>query len=171
MQPPGRSQRSIDRVESALSLTGALALLLMVAVSFADVVLRVAGRPITGAYELTGLLVGLLVFATLPRISARDEHVRAGVLATLTVDRPRVLRALRWTRRLATAAMMSLLAWTLARYCLQLSGAGDRAPFIEIPLAWVAGFGACSFTAAAACALGARAPVPQPDVDPDAPVR
>ena len=31
----------------------------MAAVAFLDVVLRIAGRPITGAYELTALLMGL----------------------------------------------------------------------------------------------------------------
>jgi len=52
----------------------------MALVAFCDVILRIAGRPITGAYELTALLMGLLVYATLPLVTAQDEHVRAGIL-------------------------------------------------------------------------------------------
>lgn len=124
---------------------GALAsavLMFMAVVAFADVVLRMAGRPITGAYELTALLMGLLVYGGLPMVTAQDEHVRAGVLQ-MWKTAPRWLPgALMRLRQALTALVFGYLAYALFNYMGRIEH--DTAPYIEVPLAWVAAFGAAS---------------------------
>lgn len=133
-------------------------LALMAVVAFGDVVLRVAGRPVTGAYELTALLMGLLVYAALPLVTARDEHVRAGVLQMWTTAPGWVRRTLQGLRRVLSALALGYLAWALLQYMLRMAEAGDRAPYIEVPLAWVAGFGAVALALSAWLALWVRHP-------------
>jgi TRAP-type transport system small permease protein len=133
-----------------------LALGVMAVVAFADVVLRVAGRPITGAYELTSLLVALVVYAGLPDVTWRDEHVSAGLFATWMAKRPTLNAALGVFRRICTTLVMVLLAVAMTNYALRLASVGDRAPFIELPLAWVAGIGASVLGLSAWLALRAR---------------
>ena len=128
----------------------------MAAVAFCDVALRVAGRPITGAYELTALLMGLLVYATLPLVTAQDEHVRAGILQMWRSAPAGLERTLRELRRLLSCVALAYLAWALLAYMLRVAEAGDRAPYIEVPLSWVAGFGAVSMALSALLAVWSR---------------
>lgn len=131
-------------------------LALMAVVAFGDVALRVVGRPVTGAYELTALLMGLLIYASLPLVTARDEHVRAGILQ-MWITAPRwVRRSLRELRRVLSALALGYLAWALLQYMFRMAEAGDRAPYIEVPLAWVAGFGALALALSALLALWTR---------------
>lgn len=130
----------------------------MAVVAFADVVLRVANRPITGAYELTALLMGLLVYAALPLVTAQDEHVRAGILQMWTTAPAWVARTLFQLRRALTALALGYLAWALLQYMHRMAEGGDTAPYIEVPLAWVAGFGALAMGLSALLALGVRRP-------------
>ena len=85
----------------------------MALVAFCDVILRIAGRPITGAYELTALLMGLLVYATLPLVTAQDEHVRAGILQMWRTAPAGLGRALFQLRRLLSCIALAYLAWAL----------------------------------------------------------
>jgi TRAP-type C4-dicarboxylate transport system permease small subunit len=125
----------------------------MAAVAFLDVVLRIAGRPITGAYELTALLMGLLVYATLPLVTAQDDHVRAGIMQMWRTAPKGLALALRELRRILSCLALAYLAWALFQYMLRVGAAGDRAPYIEVPLSWVAGFGALSMVLSALMAL------------------
>jgi TRAP-type C4-dicarboxylate transport system permease small subunit len=121
----------------------------MAAVAFLDVGLRIAGRPITGAYELTALLMGLLVYATLPLVTAQDDHVRAGILQMWRSAPKGLARVLRELRKILSCLALAYLAWALFQYMLRVGAAGDRAPYIEVPLSWVAGFGALSMALSA----------------------
>jgi TRAP-type C4-dicarboxylate transport system permease small subunit len=125
----------------------------MALVAFCDVILRIAGRPITGAYELTALLMGLLVYATLPLVTAQDEHVRAGILQMWRTAPAGLGRALFQLRRLLSSVAMAYLAWALFNYMLRVAQAGDRAPYIEVPLSWVAAFGALCMALSACLAV------------------
>ena len=153
---PSPARRPADRFAAGSDLLAAIALALMAVVAFADVAMRIAGRPITGAYEATAVLVALLVYAGLPGVTRRGEHVRAGMFGGWLARHPGVDRALRGLRNAATAALLGLLAWALADYAQRVGAAGDRAPYIELPLAWVAGFGAAMLALAALLALRAR---------------
>jgi TRAP-type transport system small permease protein len=152
----------VTAVTSTFTLgLASLLLAAMALVAMGDVAMRVAGRPVTGAYELTGLLVAAVVYAGLPGVTLADEHVRAGIFAGWVSQRPRLSAALRWLRRITTALTMGVLAWAMARYASKLAAVGDRAPFIELPLAWAAAFGAVLLALAAWLAIVARSATPQ----------
>jgi TRAP-type C4-dicarboxylate transport system permease small subunit len=153
MSLPMSLRRLIARPERAFAVAGALTLLAMAAVAFLDVVFRSLNRPVTGAYELTAVLVALTVFAALPGVTRRDEHVRAGILSAAIARRPALGATLRWLRRIALVLVFLYLAWTLLRMGQTFRRAGDLAPFIDLPLAWVAWFGAASSLMSALCAL------------------
>ena len=125
----------------------------MALVVFCDVILRIAGRPITGAYELTALIMGLLVYATLPLVTAQDEHVRAGILQMWRTAPASLGGALFHLRRLLSCVALAYLAWALFNYMLRVAQAGDRAPYIEVPLSWVSAFGALCMALSACLAV------------------
>lgn len=61
---------------TTLRMIAATSLAAMMLLTTCDVVLRkFANRPITGALELTELLMVLLIFSGLPLVSAKGEHV------------------------------------------------------------------------------------------------
>ena len=91
-----RSFSLFARGATAFESIGVGALGLMALVAFADVVLRIAGTPVTGAYELTAILVSVVVYAGLARVTYGDTHVRAGLFAESVAARPRLQQALRW---------------------------------------------------------------------------
>ena len=96
--------------------------------------------------------------AQLALVTARDEHVRAGVLQMWTTAPGWVRRTLQGLRRVLSALALGYLAWALLQYMLRMAEAGDRAPYIEVPLAWVAGFGAVALALSAWLALWVRHP-------------
>ena len=63
------------RVEVLLGVASAVILLVMMLLTFVDVVARyVFNRPIAGAFEVTELLLLVLIFAGLPLVTYADEH-------------------------------------------------------------------------------------------------
>jgi TRAP-type C4-dicarboxylate transport system permease small subunit len=60
---------------------------------------------------------------------------------------------LRELRKILSCMALAYLAWALFQYMLRVGAAGDRAPYIEVPLSWVAGFGALSMALSAVMAL------------------
>jgi len=102
------------------------------------------------------LLMGLLVYATLPLVTAQDDHVRAGILQMWRTAPKGLALALRELRKILSCLALAYLAWALFQYMLRVGAAGDRAPYIEVPLSWVAGFGALSMAFSALMALWSK---------------
>ena len=97
-------------VEVLLGVAASAILLLMMGLTFVDVLARyLFNRPIAGAFELTELLLLVLIFAGLPLVTYADEHALMDF-----IDRPLGPRATRILERLVhllCAATMGLLAW------------------------------------------------------------
>jgi TRAP-type C4-dicarboxylate transport system permease small subunit len=102
------------RADVALGAAAAGILLAMMALTVVDVVARyVFGRPVRGAFEVTELMLLVLIFAGLPLVSFSDEHAVMDF-----IDRMLGSRGQRWLERLvqaACAAFMFLLAWLVWR--------------------------------------------------------
>lgn len=138
----------------ALKLIASLLLLAMMAVTFADVVGRYfLGRSLNGAYELTEVLLGLVVFAGLPIVTWRREHVTVDLLTMRLPEGPRGLLAR--VAGVATALVLGLLAWRLGVTARDLTGYGDATVFLGIPLGPVAAAMA-ALSAAGAVVAAAR---------------
>jgi len=102
------------RADVVLGAAAAGILLSMMALTVIDVVARyVFSRPVRGAFEVTELMLLVLIFAGLPLVSFSDEHAVMDF-----IDRMLGSRGQRWLERLVQAvcaAFMFLLAWLVWR--------------------------------------------------------
>jgi TRAP-type C4-dicarboxylate transport system permease small subunit len=105
--PPDGGKRRADAI---LGVAASVILLAMMLLTVVDVVGRYfLSRPVRGAFEITELMLVVLIFAGLPLVSFTDEHAVMDF-----VDRLLGGRALRGLERLVqavNAVFMFLLAW------------------------------------------------------------
>ena len=106
-----RSDSARKRHADAILGGAASAILLaMMLLTVVDVVARyVFNRPLRGAFELTELMLVVLIFAGLPLVSYADEHAVMDFIDRLL--HPGWRRALWRAVQAACAAFMFLLAW------------------------------------------------------------
>jgi TRAP-type C4-dicarboxylate transport system permease small subunit len=98
------------RVEDTLGVAASAILLVMMLLTFVDVVARyLFNRPVRGAFEVTELLLVVLIFAGLPLVSYADEHVTMDFIDRVLGPRG-AARCLRGTH-VISAAVMTLLTW------------------------------------------------------------
>src|SRR5262245_3208296 len=120
-----------DRFLRYLALGAGVALLGLLALVLFDVVMRYALRlPFLGAYEISELLMVLIVFLALSYCAATGGHVAVDVLAPL-LDRP----GLRWLNaliHLAGAALMAIIAWQAVLYALGSMARGEATNMMKI---------------------------------------
>lgn len=84
----------------------------MMLLTFVDVVGRyVFNRPVRGAFEVTELMLVVLIFAGLPLVSWADEHALMDFIDRLLGVRAQ--RLLVRSVQAACAAMMFVLAWLM----------------------------------------------------------
>jgi TRAP-type transport system small permease protein len=98
------------RADALLGIAASAILLLMMLLTVVDVVARyIFSRPVRGAFEVTELMLVVLIFAGLPLVSFSEEHAVMDFIDR--VAGPRVQRWLRRAVEAASAAFMFLLAW------------------------------------------------------------
>ena len=98
------------RVEALLGVAASAILFAMMTLTVVDVVARyVFNRPVRGAFEVTELMLLILIFAGLPLVSFTDEHAVMDFIDRLLG--PRGQRRLLRLVQVLNAAFMFLLAW------------------------------------------------------------
>ena len=111
------------RVEVVLGVAASLILLAMMLLTFVDVVARyVVNRPVRGAFEVTELMLLVLIFAGLPLVSFTDEHALMDF-----IDRLLGPRAQRWLERAVQAALRG------AHAPARLDGLAQGRPDLGLP--------------------------------------
>jgi TRAP-type transport system small permease protein len=98
------------RVEVVIGVAASAILFAMMLLTFVDVVARyVFKRPVRGAFEVTELMLLVLIFAGLPLVSYADEHVAMDFIDRLlgAGARARLERGV----HVVTGALMLGLAW------------------------------------------------------------
>ena len=161
--PSGRRRASwLIAVPEGASSAVLFALMAMTCV---DVIGReLLGAPLDGATELTQLMLAVLVFAILPSVCLREEHVSVDLLdiwypERLVPLRQAILNAI-------MAAALGFVAWRVWIIGSQEAEYGDATEFLEIQLApityFIAVLSACGAAAFAVnvvrYARGARTP-------------
>ena len=102
------------RVDGLLGVAASAILLAMMFLTVVDVVARyVFSRPVRGAFEVTELMLLVLIFAGLPLVSFSDEHAVMDFIDRLFGPRGRD-RLQRFVQ-VANASFMFLLAWLVWR--------------------------------------------------------
>lgn len=124
-------RRWLERTCGALA---ALALFAIMLLTLLDVSGRkLASHSLPGSLELTELLMVVVIFAGLPLVSSRGEHV---VFDSLDPWLPTAVRRLQ--QRLvdaACAAALAGVAWLMARKAAQLADYGDTTAQLHLPQA------------------------------------
>ncbi|QUJ78419.1 TRAP transporter small permease [Sulfitobacter albidus] len=115
-----------------IAIAGAVLFLLMV-LTFCDVILRSAfNAPIEAATELTKLGVALVVFAALPAISYRGDHIAVDLLDPLFKN-PFVQRLRDGLIAIACGVMLIWPTQYVQVLAERARGFGDRTEYLEIP--------------------------------------
>lgn len=139
------------RLDQALGLIAAIDLFAMMVMTFIDVLGRyLFSSPLPGAFELTQIMMAVLIFAGLPLVSAKEAHVTVDLIhAVLT----------RGTRRLldiivngAGAVVLGVIAWRMWIKAGQIAAYNDNTPVLHIPMAPIVYF-MCVMSAITSVAL------------------
>jgi len=108
----------------------------LMALTCVDVVGRYfLNRPVPGGFELTEILLAALIFAGLPLVSLRDEHVTVDLFDPVTPD---------WLFRIQHVVACGLgfvcsgyLAWRLWLRAEHMDRVGETTAVLKIKLAWL----------------------------------
>jgi len=119
------------RADAVLGIASSIILFCMMALTFVDVVARyVLNRPIRGAFEVTELMLLVLIFAGLPLVSHADEHVTMDFIDRLLLARSRL-----WLERLVhliCAGVMGFMAWQVWIKAGRISAYADATDVLRI---------------------------------------
>lgn len=118
-------------LETACGLLSALALFAIMALTFFDVLGRkLADHSIRGSLELTELLMVVVIFAALPLVSERGEHV---VFDSLDSYMPQwLLRLQSAAINIVCGAVLLLLAWLMWRTGRDFLANGETSAQLQI---------------------------------------
>ena len=120
----------IQPLSGWLQRVAGASLVFLMALTVLDVVLRAAGRPIPGVYELVGFAGALAIGLAMPATSWARGHVHVdSLLNRLPPGGRRILRA---ATRLAGMALFLALAWNLVRFGLDLRESGEVSATLEL---------------------------------------
>ncbi len=122
------------RADAVLGIAASVILFGMMLLTFADVVGRyLFNRPITGSFEVTELLLLVLIFAGLPLVSHADEHVTMDFIDKLLSRR--ALGQLERAVNALSAGVMFFLTWLVWLKAGKIAGYGDTTDVLGIALA------------------------------------
>ena len=119
------------RVDAALGIAASVILFLMMMLTFVDVVARyLFNFPLRGGFEITELMLLVLIFAGLPLVSHADEHVTMDFIDRVLPEGGRrfVVRAV----HAVCAAVMFFLTWQVWIKAGKISGYGDTTDVLKI---------------------------------------
>jgi len=121
------------RADAVLGIAASILLLLMMVLTFADVVARyLLNWPIRGGFEITELTLLVLIFAGLPLVSHADEHVTMDFIDRVLP--PVALQVLVRAIHALCAALMFFLTWQMWLKARTIGGYGDTTDVIKIPV-------------------------------------
>jgi TRAP-type C4-dicarboxylate transport system permease small subunit len=122
------------RVDAALGMASAAILFAMMLLTFADVVARyLFNFPLRGAFEITELMLLVLIFAGLPLVSHADEHVTMDFIDHMLPEP--ALRGLERTVHALCAFVLIFLAWLIWLKAAKIGAYGDTTDVMKIKIA------------------------------------
>ena len=136
MNDPARRRRHriAHACDIALASVAGGLLLAMILLTFVDVVLRYFfNSPIKGGFEVTEMMMAVLIFAGLPLVSRSNEHVTIDAFDRFFPDAFR--RAMHVVIHLVCAAALAGMAWLLYRKAGSFAEIGDVTQTLKFPIA------------------------------------
>lgn len=148
----GKTPKVLASLDRALGVLAAVTLFFMMGVTFIDVAMRkVLPGTFPAADELTKMSLGVLIFAALPLVTARREHVVISLFDGLFSRRWNTVRMI--VVDVASAVLLAVLAWRLAGLAIRFGTYDDRTLFLDAPWAPFAWFMFATAALASALAL------------------
>ncbi|WP_197742817.1 TRAP transporter small permease [Lentilitoribacter sp. Alg239-R112] len=121
-------------LQNTLGVGAALLLFSLILVTCVDVVGRYFfSAPLSGAFEITEILLAALVFTALPLTTERKEHIEVDLLNVVLSNT--IKRYFSAFAGLFSAALLTTLAWRLASHALTTAEHGATTNALGIPLA------------------------------------
>ena len=119
------------RVDAVLGVAASAILFAMMLLTFVDVVARyLFDFPLRGGFEITELMLLVLIFAGLPLVSHADEHVTMDFIDRLLP--PRAVMAVVRAVHALCAAVMFFLTWQVWIKARTIAGYGDTTDVLKI---------------------------------------
>ena len=127
-------------IELGLGICCALLLAGLTGLTVVDVVGRYwFNTPVRGAFEITQLMLGALVFAALPLTTSRKEHVEVDMIYGMVPPvMQSLMKGIAWS---VSTVTLLILSWRLAAHAERLMEDGAVTNALDIPLAplaWIA---------------------------------
>jgi TRAP-type transport system small permease protein len=123
----------------ALTLFAAVTLFVIMWITVVDVVARdVFNTSIVGLFEVTEILMGVLVFSGVPIITANDGHVSVTLLDSWVGPKLRIIQKI--LVNILCVTVLVVLAWRLWHVAERAASYNDVTLFLKAPLAPVAYF-------------------------------
>ena len=131
---PALGARLARACDIALGAVAGSLLFAMMALTFTDVVMRyLFNAPLRGGFEVTEVMMAVLIFAGLPLVSRRNEHVTIDAFDRMIPEwLHRVLH--RVVHLVCTLALVGM-SWLLFRKAGSFAEVGDVTQTLKIPLA------------------------------------
>ncbi|WP_376870702.1 TRAP transporter small permease [Albirhodobacter sp. R86504] len=155
---PRAAQRSGGRLSArgALAVLGGVMLMSMMGLTIVDVIGRyIFNSPLSGATELTELLLAATIFLGLPAVSLSDDHV------TVDLITDKLPQALQPVRRIISGlfagGILLVVAWRIWVYAGQIGGYGGATTNLMIPIAPLGYF--CALCTVAGALISALLPL------------
>jgi TRAP-type C4-dicarboxylate transport system permease small subunit len=114
-----------------MMVVGGILLVLMMVLTCIDIVGRMLGYPVFGAFELISFMAALVVALSLPDTHARKRHIGVEIL-TSRLPRPLRLRLALATDLLALL-LFSVVGWRMFVYALRLRQSGEVSMNLGMP--------------------------------------
>ena len=119
------------RADAALGVAASIILFCMMTLTFVDVIARyVINWPVRGGFEITEMMLLVLIFAGLPLVTHAGEHVTMDLIDRLLGERARALLA-RLVEFLC-AGLMFFLAWLMWLKAGKIAAYGDTTDVLRI---------------------------------------
>ncbi len=131
-------------VAKVLNFIAGIALTFMMCLTVADVLLRAAGHPIIGTYEIVALSLALVIGFGIPKVSLDKGHVYMEFL--LEKLGPRGKDIMNTFTRVLVLVLFIFIGYNLFNVGAEFRASGEVSPTIKLPFYPVAyGVGVCCF--------------------------
>ncbi|TFG93301.1 MAG: TRAP transporter small permease [Syntrophobacterales bacterium] len=127
-----RLEKQIDNLSSAFTWLAAVAVLIMMLITCADVVLRFFRHPIPGTYEIVGLMGAVGVSFALAHTTVKKGHIMVEFLTRRMPEKVQFFVAA--GGEMISAVLFGILALQSTIYALDLKRTGEVSLTIEVPI-------------------------------------
>lgn len=122
----------LERAGKGFNVIACVAIIIMMLLSVADVVLRVFGKPIPGAYELVGFLGTIVVSFALGFTSLEKGHIAVELLFRKLPQRTQL--AIETFTNIVSFLIFGLIAYQAFIYALDIRKSGEVSPTLQMPI-------------------------------------